>query len=144
MARVICLLILVSFMCICTSYASEEVAIRAILEHPESYHIHEVILKGTVQQVQIMEPSAGAGGPCYGATTFTLVDETGSIIVDIPVVCGKRQMQYEPPRVSNGDRVVIHAQIQAPGYYAKGGLSGLGENRTTIRAVASDISKNSE
>lgn len=138
-ARVVCLQVLLLFACVCASLAGEQLTIGTVLEHPESYHLHEVTLHGTARQVQIRGPYASAGGPCYGATTFTLEDETGSIVVDIPGVCGKPLAQ-DQPRVANGDRVVIHAQIQAPGRYYEGNAPPIfGEDRTTVRAVATEI-----
>lgn len=144
MVRAGCLQILVSFACVCTSFAIEQMSIGTILEQPESYHLHEVILKGTVMQVQTKEPYIGAGSPCYGAATFTLQDETGMIDVDIPGVCAKPQMQ-DQPRVSKGDKVVVRAQIHAPGHYYEGGAPPIfGEDRTTVRAVTSELSKVNE
>jgi len=129
-----------------TSFANETIAIGTILAHPESYHLQQVTLRGTVLKVRALDPSErpnylGRRIFCPGAFTFTLEDETGSIRVEFLGVCedtgalGKKTTQ-----ASNGDRVEIRAIIQAPSPILGEGRTNIyGEEPGAFLAVAREI-----
>jgi hypothetical protein len=120
-------------------HAAETLAIGTILQHPESYHGHVVTLQGTVRNARPFEPYfspfAGKGGRCYGAYTFTLEDETGSIEVFHPALCGP---PIHVPEVPEGDKALIEAQILGPGQYSEHAL-GFPQFRQTPQAVVKSI-----
>jgi len=139
-------LTLISLSLVYTSFAGETVPIGTVLAHPDSYHLQKVTLRGKVLKVRALDLSErpnylGRQIFCPGASTFTLEDETGSIEVEFLGVCedsgtlGKR-----PTQVSDGDRVVIHAQVQAPSPIVGEGRTNIyGEERSTVFAVTREI-----
>jgi|SRR5687768_3366098 hypothetical protein len=79
-------------MCWTLSYAGapEQVSIQTLVAQAPSYESHLVTLPGMVSDVEIRPPVRSR--TChlvYGQATFTLEDETGSIPVEVPGVCGR-------------------------------------------------------
>jgi hypothetical protein len=102
--------------------AEGPVDIGWILRDPEPYHMRQVLVQGTLKEVQAIEPyylASGAG--CYGAYRLKLEDATGSLPVAILGICGTPFIRLPPAQV--GDRVLIRGQIQAPGH--KGSFYGV-------------------
>ncbi|HZC81320.1 MAG TPA: hypothetical protein VE222_06310, partial [Nitrospiraceae bacterium] len=95
-ARKVFLHITVIVACVSLSLANEVLPIGTILKNPESYYLHVVALAGTVRHVKVILPppsslpqSCGKGGGIfYSPYTFTLEDETGSIVVGRMRICG--------------------------------------------------------
>jgi hypothetical protein len=120
-------------------HAAEPLAIGTILKNAESYHLRIVLLQGTVRNVKPFEPYfspfAGEGGRCYGAYTFTLEDETGSIEVLHPALC---RPPIQVPVVPEGDKALIEAQILGPGQYSERAV-GFPQFRQTPQAVVKSI-----
>ena len=122
--------------------AADLVAIRDILDEPRIYHLKQVVLQGTVRNVQPLDPyKLPAGTTCYGAYLFYLEDETASINVAVFGLCGVPTVK--DPDVEDGTRIELHATIQAPshgGYYLSfQGLKLAGEREGVIQAVADRI-----
>src|SRR5688572_6082138 len=122
--------------------AADAIAIRDILDDPSIYHLKQVVLQGTVRDVQPLDPyKLPAGTTCYGAYLFYLEDETASINVAVFGLCGVPTVK--DPDVEEGARVQLQATIQAPshgGYYLSfQGLTVAGEREGVIQAVADRI-----
>lgn len=122
--------------------AEDPVAIRDILDAPRDYHLRQVILEGTVRNVQPLDPyKLPAGTTCYGAYLFYLEDQTASINVAVFGLCGVPTVK--DPDVEDGTRIQLQATIQAPshgGYYLSfQGLQVAGEREGIIQAVADRI-----
>ncbi len=122
--------------------AADPVAIREILDQPRPFHLKQVVLRGTVRDVQPLDPyNLPAGTTCYGAYLFYLEDDTASINVAVFGICGVPLVK--DPDVAEGGRVELHATIQAPshgGYYLSfQGLKVAGERDGVIQAVADRI-----
>ncbi len=122
--------------------AGEVTAIRDILDEPPSYHLRQVVLQGTVRNVQPLDPyKLPAGTTCYGAYLFYLEDETASISVAVYGVCGVPLVK--DPDVEDGAKIELHATVQAPshgGYYLSfQGVKVAGEREGIIQAVADRI-----
>lgn len=122
--------------------AADPIAIRDILDEPRIYHLKQVVLQGTVRNVQPLDPyKLPAGTTCYGAYLFYLEDETASINVAVFGLCGVPTVK--DPDVEDGARIELHATIQAPshgGYYLSfQGLKLAGEREGVIQAVADRI-----
>jgi hypothetical protein len=124
------------------SLAGEVIPIGVILKDPDSYNLRVVTIQGTVQNVKPVEPYfetfSGKGGFCYGTYTFTLEDETGSIEVAHMPLCKKPIVPV--PEVSKGEKIIIEAQILAPGLYAERS-KGMSEERKTTQAIVKNISR---
>src|SRR5690349_3927398 len=83
--------------------AADPVAIRDILDEPRIYHLKQVVLQGTVRNVQPLDPyKLPAGTTCYGAYLFYLEDETASINVAVFGLCGVPTVK--DPDVEDGAR----------------------------------------
>jgi hypothetical protein len=122
--------------------AADPVAIREILDEPRPFHLKQVVLQGTVRNVQPLDPyKLPAGSTCYGAYLFYLEDDTASINVAVFGICGVPLVK--DPDVEEGTRVELHATIQAPshgGYYLSfQGLKMVGEREGVVQAVADRI-----
>jgi hypothetical protein len=122
--------------------AADPVTIREIFDEPRSFHLKQVVLQGTVRNVQPLDPyKLPAGTTCYGAYLFYLEDDTASINVAVFGTCGVPLVK--DPDVEEGTRVELHATIQAPshgGYYLSfQGLKVAGEREGVIQAVADHI-----
>ena len=122
--------------------AADPVAIRDILDEPAIYHLKQVVLQGTVHNVQPLDPyRLPAGTTCYGAYLFYLEDATASINVAVFGLCGIPTVK--DPDVEDGARIELRATIQSPthgGYYLSfQGLKVAAEREGVIQAVADRI-----
>lgn len=146
--RVICLLswsacvMSCGFVLFSSASEADSLTIREILDEPASYHLKQVLLSGTVRNVQPLDPyRLPAGTTCYGAYLFSLEDETASINVAVFGICGFPTVK--DPDVEDGARVELLATIQAPshgGYYLSfQGLKVAGEREGILQAVADRI-----
>jgi hypothetical protein len=122
--------------------AADPITVREILDEPANYHLKQVLLSGTVRNVQPLDPyKLPAGTTCYGAYLFYLEDETASINVAVFGICGFPTVK--DPDVEDGARVELLATIQAPnhgGYYLSfQGLKVAGEREGVVQAVADRI-----
>ena len=132
----------IGFLMLSSASAADSITIREILDEPASYHLKQVVLSGTVRNVQPLDPyKLPAGTTCYGAYLFNLEDETASINVAVFGICGFPTIK--DPDVEDGARVELLATIQAPahgGYYLSfQGLQLAGEREGVIQAVADRI-----
>jgi hypothetical protein len=131
-----------AFILCSSASATEPTPIRDILDEPPRYHLKQVVLSGTVRNVQPLDPyKLPAGTTCYGAYLFYLEDETASISVAVFGICGFPTVK--DPDVEDGTRVQVQATIQAPshgGYYLSfQGLKVAGEREGVVQAVADRI-----
>ena len=122
--------------------AADPVTVREILDEPSRFHLRQVILQGTVRNVQPLDPyTLPAGTTCYGAYLFHLEDETASISVASFGRCGLPTVK--DPDVEDGTRIELQATVQAPshgGYYLSfQGVAVAGEREGVIQAVADRI-----
>ncbi|BFU94586.1 MAG: conserved protein of unknown function [Nitrospira sp.] len=139
--------------CLCISLrfpapaAGDPLSVSEILEEPRVFHLKQVVLQGTVRNVQPLDPyKLPAGTTCYGAYLFHLEDDTASIGVAVFGQCGVPIVK--DPDVENGARIELRATIQAPshgGYYLSfQGLKVAGEREGVVQAVADQITPLSE
>jgi hypothetical protein len=140
-------LLLISLVCSMSlwwtqSFSAEDpLTIGTILEDVEAYHLRMVTMKGTVRDVRERGPYVLPNGTaCYGAYTFLLEDDSGMLEVAVVGICGPPALRY--PEVANGDRILLQAEIQAPGH---GGMARNldGEffrlDHPTVQAIAKEI-----
>jgi len=93
--------------------ADDSVSIGEVVADPDAYHFRLVSLQGTVRQVTPLPPyTPGPDTICYGAYTFVLEDETGSIEVNVLGICGNPLPRK--PEVADGERILLTAQILSP------------------------------
>jgi hypothetical protein len=128
-----------------SAIAGEAVPIGEILAHPESYHLRIIPLQGTVHKVDVQKPHDPfqAGDPCYGAYVFELKDETGSLELGVfghTSNCNK-PIDSDVPGVSIGDKVLVQAEIFAPGHYTEEWRSPIPIDRSTTQAIAVKITR---
>lgn len=122
--------------------AAEPITIREILDEPMSFHLKQVILRGTVRNVTPLDPyKLPAGTACYGAYLFYLEDDTAAINVAVFGLCGIPTVK--DPDVEDGQRIELATTIQAPshgGYYLSlQGIKVATEQEGIIQAVADRI-----
>lgn len=122
--------------------AQEAVFIEEIAARPDLYHLHQVVIQGTVRDVQALPPyQLTSGANCYSAYLFRLEDDTGSIAVAVLGICDKPVMRELD--VVEGDQATVQATIHAPGhgsyFLTVKGLRISTEERGEIQAVASNI-----
>ena len=92
---------------------ADSIEVVEISADPNSYHLQMVTLEGTVHNIKRLVPyEIEAGTMCYGAYTFRLEDQTGSVKVSVLGVCGIPLIRE--PAVTEGDRIVLHAQVLSP------------------------------
>jgi hypothetical protein len=121
------------------SLANEVIPIGTILKDAESYYLHDATLAGTVRHVKMLplpfkppqscNPMEGGRWSFYKPITFTLEDDTGSIVVDRLAACWPPGVKV--PEVAEGEKVIIEAQILAPDPGPKG--------RAIIHAIVKNI-----
>ncbi|MGH7228101.1 MAG: hypothetical protein ACREIH_02710 [Nitrospiraceae bacterium] len=117
------------------SLADETIPIAKVLAAPDSYHLKSITLQGKIQQLMLLTPSWAFNRECYAAKFF-LHDNTGSIEVLMPGPCGNPTLNPAPVLpYSEGDRIILEARVQAPGYYTGQGLPPGGEVRKTAQAI---------
>ncbi len=116
--------------------SAEVVQIGNIMTRPEVYHLRDVQLQGVATHVQALPPTfmSKFGTMCYGAYTFLLGDETGSIVVEVPSMCGRSQEAVTI--IAENQNVSVAVRIGAPGYYTGSGIVPPGEVKSTTRAIA--------
>lgn len=124
------------------SLANEPVDIREILDAPSIYHLRQVTLRGTVRQVDPIDPyTLQSGTNCYGAYLFTLEESDASISVAVLGICGVPLVK--DPDVQEGDRVRVDATIQAPSHGGYNltlrGIKIVAEEEGTVQAIATRI-----
>lgn len=122
--------------------AQETVSIDEIVARPDLYHLHQVVLRGIVRDLQALPPyKIPTGDYCYGAFLFRLEDDTGSIAVAVLGMCDKPILREL--NVAEGDQAEVRAVIHAPGhgthYLSVQGLRISTEERGEIQAVAANI-----
>lgn len=113
-----CFFVVWSIAGVSVSLAGEVILIGTILMNPESYYLHVVTLEGTVRNIKsaslpLSGPCNDVGGVFYNPFTFTLEDETGSIVVARPQICGPPGL-LKVPEVTEGEKVIIEAEISGP------------------------------
>ena len=114
--------------------ADDPVPIGEVIADPDPYHFRMVSLRGTVREVTPLPPySPGSDTACYGAYTFTLVDETGSIEVSVLGICGRPFLRK--PEVVEGEAILLVAQIFSPDHVT----SAVKGEVKKLRAVANSI-----
>lgn len=134
-----------AFLLIASSGGAQElVAIEEIVARPDLYHLHQVIIQGTVRDVQALTPyKLSTGDYCYGAFLFRLEDDTGSIAVALLGFCDKPIIR--DLGVTEGDEASVQATIHAPGhggyYLSVQGLRISTEERGEIQAIAANITR---
>jgi hypothetical protein len=95
--------------------AQEAVAVQDVLADPALFHLRQITLKGTVRQVQPLDPyEIPAGSTCYGGYLFNLEDDTATLSIAVPGLCGVPLVK--DPDVEDGARVAVEATIQAPSH----------------------------
>ncbi|MCK6500169.1 MAG: hypothetical protein L6Q38_11905, partial [Nitrospira sp.] len=95
--------------------AEATTTIQEVLSDPTLFHLRQITLHGTVRNVQPLDPyEIPAGSTCYGGYLFTLEDDTASLPVAVPGLCGIPLVK--DPDVEDGARVAIEATIQAPSH----------------------------
>lgn len=121
--------------------ADDPVPIGEVVADPDAYHFRMVPMQGTVRQVTPLPPYSPASETiCYGAYTFMLEDETGSMEISVLGICGKPLMRK--PEVSEGDVIVLVAQIFSPSHMtstSKGEAKQLRAVANTIRHLSSAV-----
>jgi len=114
--------------------ADEPVPIGEVVADPDAYHFRIIPLQGTVRQITPLPPySPGQDTTCYGAYTFTLEDETGSIEISVLGICGKPLLRK--PEVNDGEGILLAAQILSPNRLTS---TSKGEVKR-LRAIANSI-----
>ena len=114
--------------------ADDPVPIGEVVADPDAYHFSMVSLQGTVRQVTALPPySPGSDTTCYGAYTFMLKDETGSMEISVLGICGRPLLRK--PEVVEGEKILLVAQILSPSHLTS---TSKGEVKK-LRAVANSI-----
>lgn len=122
--------------------AGEPVTVQEILADPSLFHLRHITLRGTVRNVQPLDPyEIPAGSTCYGGYLFGLEDDTALLSVAVPGLCGVPMVK--DPDVEDGERVAVEATVQAPshGGYAlsfKGGKIAV-DQEGIVQAIANRI-----
>lgn len=122
--------------------AEEAVTVQEILADPALFHLRQITLRGTVRNVQPLDPyEIPAGSTCYGGYLFSLEDDTALLPVAVPGLCGVPMVK--DPDVEDGARVAVEATVQAPshGGYAlsfKGGKIAM-DQEGVVQAIANRI-----
>lgn len=114
--------------------ADEPVPIGEVVADPDTYHFRMVSLQGTVRQVTTIPPyKTDPDTACYGAYTFTLEDQTGSMEISVLGICGRPFTRT--PEVAEGETILLVAQIFSPNHMA----SSSQDEVKRLRAVANQI-----
>lgn len=97
------------------SSAQEAVTVQEVLADPGQFHLRHITLRGTVRNVQPLDPyEIPAGSTCYGGYLFNLEDDTATLSVAVPGLCGVPMVK--DPDVEDGARVAVEATVQAPSH----------------------------
>jgi hypothetical protein len=101
--------------------AEDPRSVSEIVQDPEAFHLKQVTVEGVVAGLKLLDPYfLPSGTACYGAYTFVLEDETGNgTMLDVAVlgVCGPAFVRI--PDVSDGDKVLVEADIQVPARFGQ-------------------------
>ena len=122
--------------------AKEAVTGQKIRTDPALFHLGKIRWRGTARNVQPLDPyEIPAGSTCYGGYLFNLEDDTATLPVAVPGLCGVPMVK--DPDVEDGARVVVEATVQAPshGGYAlsfKGGKIAM-DQEGVVQAIANRI-----
>ena len=125
-----------------TVAAQEAVSVQEVLADPALFHLRQITLKGTVRNVQPLDPyEIPAGSTCYGGYLFNLEDDTATLSIAVPGLCGVPMVK--DPDVEDGVRVAVDATVQAPshGGYAlsfKGAKIAM-DQEGVVQAIANRI-----
>jgi hypothetical protein len=125
-----------------TVSAQAVITVQEILADPSLFHLRHITLEGTVRNVQPLDPyEIPAGTTCYGGYLFSLEDDTGTLPVAVPGLCGVPMVK--DPDVEDGARVAVEATVQAPshGGYAlsfRGGKIAM-DQEGVVQAIATRI-----
>ena len=143
-ASSISIALLITFASPILALSDEPIAIGEIVADPDLYHLKLVTVQGTVRQVKALAPYVQtSGATCYGAYTFRLEDDTGAIEIDVLGMCGNPVLKV--PGVIEGDRVIVQAQILAPGHSTPPSESEssplFGRDLQALQAIAGTISR---
>lgn len=93
---------------------TEPTPVAELREYPDRYHLHHVLLHGRARDVRAFDPyKIPAGTVCYGAYSFLLEDETGTIPVIVMGVCGVPVVK--DPDVDDGDTIAVQVTVHEPG-----------------------------
>jgi hypothetical protein len=121
---------------------AESLTIARLLADPAPYHMKVVTLEGTSHQIQALRDAPSSlprlDFQCYlvhPPYTFVLADDTGFLQITVRgrPPCVSKHSPAEPPDVSEGNKVVVEAQITVtPGY-----REGVGAR--TVEALAVGI-----
>lgn len=135
MRSMLCLVVAVGALaCAGLASADEPVPIGEVVADPDAYHFRTIPLQGTVRKVTPLPPySPGQGATCYGAYSFTLEDETGSIEISVLGICGTPVLRK--PEVNDGEGILLAAQILSPSRLTS---KSKGEVKR-LRAIANSI-----
>ncbi len=96
------------------SSTAEPLPIEELREYPERYHLHNVVVQGTAQDVRAFDPyKLPSGSVCYAAYSFRLMDDTGMLPVIVMGVCGVPVVK--DPDVDEGDVLSAEVTVHAPG-----------------------------
>ena len=112
----------------------EPVPIGEVVADPDAYHMHLIVLQGTVHRVTQLPPySPVPDTTCYGAYTFMLEDGSGSIEISVLGFCGKPVLRT--PEVREGEPILLKTQILSPNR-----MTSLTKGEVKkLRAIANDI-----
>jgi hypothetical protein len=109
-------LIALAWLCPSPTWAQsgEPVPIEELLTASDRYHLHQVLVRGTVENVRPFDPyQLNNGTICYAAYSFRVVDQTGALPV---LVMGRCQIPLvKDPDVAEGEHVLVEVTIQQPG-----------------------------
>ncbi len=95
--------------------AQEALTVQEVLADPALFHLRQITLRGTVRNVQPLDPyEIPAGSTCYGGYLFNLEDDTATLAVAVPGLCGVPMVK--DPDVEDGARVAVDATVQAPSH----------------------------
>ena len=147
LAKILLIFLLLGGGSVADASGEDSLTIAAVTADPEAYHLRQVTVLGTVRQVHELEPyMLLSGSACYGAYIFALEDETGTLDVIVLGVCGAPTIRT--PAVSAGDRVIVRANVQAPGrlgtFYGVDRRPIHGLNPQDLYAIASEIRHTSQ
>jgi hypothetical protein len=114
-----------------SSLATERLTIEQLQKYHASYQMHSVTLVGRVQAMHVFPPLDVRGShkcsPLYGIGQFELVDDTGTLPVEILGSCFAAAMEL--PR--DGDVIELTAQIQV--------FPAEGRTERVIKAITQNI-----
>jgi hypothetical protein len=91
----------------------EPVPIGEVVADPDAYHMRLIFMQGSVRRVTQLPPySPATETTCYGAYTFALEDQSGSIEISVLGFCGAPV--FRAPEVREGEPILLKAQILSP------------------------------